>query len=259
MAGTFVDSALFPLDTLKTRLQSEKGFLKSGGFKGLYNGIGPVLIGAAPTAALFFMTYDSVKAMLQPRISEKYHSFIHMGAASLAELVACLVRVPVEVKKQRKQALILEKGKLGIRMLYRGYWSTVLRDMPFSLLQFPIWEYFKKIWARYSNREIKPTESALCGAIAGGISAAATTPLDVAKTRIMLSSSTACASELRIFHMLQVVYKEHGMRGLFAGIVPRVTWIIIGGFIFFGVYEHSMVIAKLIFPTRTISYEDHRQ
>lgn len=44
-----MDVALFPLDTLKTRLQSGRGFLKTGGFTGLYKGILPVIAGSAPT------------------------------------------------------------------------------------------------------------------------------------------------------------------------------------------------------------------
>ncbi len=38
LAGTTVDVALYPIDTLKTRLQSPQGFIKSGGFRGIYNG-----------------------------------------------------------------------------------------------------------------------------------------------------------------------------------------------------------------------------
>lgn len=47
-AGTAVDLLFFPLDTLKTRLQASKGFVKSGGFKGVYRGVGSVLVGSAP-------------------------------------------------------------------------------------------------------------------------------------------------------------------------------------------------------------------
>ena len=57
-AGTSVDVALFPIDTLKTRLQSPQGFLKAGGFRGIYNGIGAAATGSAPGAALFFSTYE---------------------------------------------------------------------------------------------------------------------------------------------------------------------------------------------------------
>jgi len=58
LAGTSVDVALFPMDTLKTRMQSPQGFLKSGGFRGIYNGLGAAAVGSAPGAALFFSAYE---------------------------------------------------------------------------------------------------------------------------------------------------------------------------------------------------------
>jgi solute carrier family 25 S-adenosylmethionine transporter 26 len=58
IAGTSVDVALFPIDTLKTRLQAPQGFIKAGGFRGIYNGLGAAAIGSAPGAALFFSTYE---------------------------------------------------------------------------------------------------------------------------------------------------------------------------------------------------------
>ena len=58
MAGTSVDVALFPIDTLKTRLQSPQGFIQAGGFRGIYNGLGAAAIGSAPGAALCFSTYE---------------------------------------------------------------------------------------------------------------------------------------------------------------------------------------------------------
>ena len=52
-AGLFCDIIFFPLDTLRTRLQSQHGFIKSGGYKRLYQGIAPVIIGSAPTGKVF--------------------------------------------------------------------------------------------------------------------------------------------------------------------------------------------------------------
>lgn len=48
-AGITVDMALFPLDTLKTRLQSPCGFFASGGFHHLYKGVGTAAIGSVPS------------------------------------------------------------------------------------------------------------------------------------------------------------------------------------------------------------------
>jgi solute carrier family 25 (mitochondrial S-adenosylmethionine transporter), member 26 len=64
MAGTSVDVALFPIDTIKTRLQSPKGFLAAGGFRGIYQGLGAAAAGSAPGAALFFSVYE-VRSVLE--------------------------------------------------------------------------------------------------------------------------------------------------------------------------------------------------
>ncbi|CAD1479395.1 unnamed protein product [Heterotrigona itama] len=130
-----------------------------------------------------------------------------------------------------------DRREINLRILYHGYWGTVLRDVPFSAIQLPIWECFKKVWKSHVDRETRPIESATCGAIAGSISATLTTPLDVAKTRIMLSHRNESASKLKVPYVLKDVYRDKGFRGLFAGVGPRVTWITVGGFIFFGTYE----------------------
>jgi len=48
LAGTIVDITLYPLDTIKTRLQSPQGFFRSGGFGGIYKGVSIAAIGSAP-------------------------------------------------------------------------------------------------------------------------------------------------------------------------------------------------------------------
>lgn len=58
-----------------------------------------------------------------------------------------------------------------------------------------MYERFKLILARRRTesglvRDLPAVEAAACGSVAGGIAAAVTTPLDVCKTRIMLSGRT---------------------------------------------------------------------
>lgn len=43
-----VDLLFFPIDTIKTRLQSPQGFAKAGAFRGIYKGVGSVGVGSAP-------------------------------------------------------------------------------------------------------------------------------------------------------------------------------------------------------------------
>lgn len=44
-----VDLTLFPLDTIKTRLQSQQGFYKAGGFRGIYAGVPSAAVGSFPS------------------------------------------------------------------------------------------------------------------------------------------------------------------------------------------------------------------
>eukprot|EP00434_Breviolum_minutum_P017409 symbB.v1.2.015370.t1/scaffold1146.1/size135487/2 len=71
IAGTTVDCALHPLDTFRTRLQSEKGFWASGGFRGAYKGILSAAMGSAPGAAMFFSTYETMKKVMKTMSGDK--------------------------------------------------------------------------------------------------------------------------------------------------------------------------------------------
>ena len=172
-----------------------------------------------------------------------------MGAASLGEIAACAVRVPTEVIKQRAQAsqfpsswatlqnIISQRSKIGLtgvwQELYRGWTVTVLREVPFTMIQFPLWESMKQRRARSTGKEtVSAYESGAFGSVAGAIAAGITTPLDVLKTRMMLSKEKEHMSQL-LFRILQ----ESGPRVFFAGLGPRVLWISAGGAIFLGSYQ----------------------
>ena len=246
-AGLSVDLLLFPIDTIKTRIQTEAGFWRSGGFRKVYSGLGSTAVGSMPGAALFFCTYEAVKqkSRLDSSSSSAALTLSHMTAASCGEVAACLVRVPTEVIKQRSQAtnqrsfsvLTQTLRSEGLRGLYRGYTSTVLREIPFSLIQFPIWEALKATWTERQQRPLEAWQSGACGAVAGAVAAGLTTPLDVAKTRIMLARKNSDVARGSIVFALREVFASKGVPGLFAGVVPRVVWISIGGCIFLGVYD----------------------
>ncbi|KAJ8409276.1 hypothetical protein AAFF_G00234740 [Aldrovandia affinis] len=245
-AGMCVDLTLFPLDTIKTRLQSQQGFYRAGGFRGIYAGVPSAAVGSFPSAAAFFVTYESAKSLLGVSSSPYMAPVTHMVAASLGEIVACLIRVPTEVVKQRTQAcpssssyreLVRTLGEEGFKGLYRGYRSTVLREIPFSLVQFPLWEYLKSLWSLRQGHALYSWQSAVCGAFAGGVAAFVTTPLDVAKTRIMLAKAGTRTASENIALVLYDVWKSRGLTGIFAGSIPRMAFISMGGFIFLGAYE----------------------
>jgi len=158
------------------------------------------------------------------------------------------VRVPIENVKQKMQAgqyAKMSDALNGIRKLdgapgfYKGFTTTVMRDVPFSFLQFPLYEALKKQWAVYQGHETAPYQGALCGAFAGAVAASFTTPLDVAKTRLMLGADTNGVRYTTMTSTLSRVYAEAGIPGLFRGLGPRVSLISMGGLIYFGIYEYA--------------------
>lgn len=263
MAGTTVDLALFPIDTLKTRLQSPHGFIASGGFRGVYRGIMAAAAGSSPGAALFFGTYETMKPIiatqqLNIRGEESYSPAVtHMISASIGEAAACLVRVPTEVIKSKMQtnatgsttlsstiSLVLSEKSDSRAFassifggLYRGYGITLLREVPFAFIQFPLYERLKVEWSTIQNYDASPIQSATCGSISGGIAAAFTTPLDVIKTRLMLGSDRNGVHYKGARDVVTRIMNEEGSSVFLSGIQPRVMWISIGGFVFFGAYE----------------------
>ncbi len=114
-------------------------------------------LGSAPGAALFFSSYETFKRTIPTLTNTIIPSpVVHMLSASAGEVVACLARVPTEVIKQRFQASIYTMetrslmssilevyGKEGIRGFYAGYGITIMREIPFSFIQFPLYEALK--------------------------------------------------------------------------------------------------------------------
>jgi solute carrier family 25 (mitochondrial S-adenosylmethionine transporter), member 26 len=261
VAGTSVDVALFPIDTLKTRAQAPAGFWKAGGFRGIYNGIGAAAAGSAPGAALFFSTYEALKPMLasQPEHRNGQQpnetALCHMIAASVAEAAACLVRVPTEVIKAKMQTasiplslsetvrVVVSETHGGGPLsgltggLYRGYGITLFREIPFAIIQFPLYEWMKVEWKEYQGSPCSPLQAAACGSGSGAVAAAFTTPLDVLKTRHMIGFDHNGRAYTNIVDVFRTTLNTDGPSAFWKGIQPRVMWITIGGFVFFGSYE----------------------
>eukprot|EP00730_Choanoeca_flexa_P008227 TRINITY_DN12464_c0_g1_i1.p2 TRINITY_DN12464_c0_g1~~TRINITY_DN12464_c0_g1_i1.p2 ORF type:complete len:278 (+),score=62.44 TRINITY_DN12464_c0_g1_i1:4909-5742(+) len=243
-AGIVVDIALYPIDTVKTMLQTGKRLSDVGGIRGIYRGLSSAAAASAPCAATFFGTYEASKAFLEQRAPTEYAPLCHMAAASMGETATAVIRTPFEIVKQQLQAKIhATPGAAvrtiwavhGLRGFFTGYGSLVMREVPFSFLQFPMYEQFKKSAASAYGCQVDTLPGplvAVCGSLAGGVAAAVTTPLDVVKTRIMVYNDSRGMLEV-----LRHVYATEGMATLFSGIVPRVTWISIGGAVFFGAYE----------------------
>lgn len=135
-----------------------------------------------------------------------------------------------------------------LRELYRGAGITIAREIPFTVLQFTMWESMKEAYSkRYlrnnstpkslAETQIPASTSAMFGSVAGAIAAGLTTPLDVIKTRVMLARrGDASSAPVRVKEIVRGIAQE-GMGAFWRGIGPRVAWIGIGGSVFLGSYQ----------------------
>ncbi|KAK3700977.1 hypothetical protein LTR37_015683 [Vermiconidia calcicola] len=221
IAGAFaaftVDLIVYPLDTIKTRLQSPdyKRLYANGVnnstnralFRGVYQGVGSVIIATLPSSGAFFTTYEGVKSVLTD-----------YNPSTGSELVSCAILTPAEVIKQNAQ-MVDNSGSKGPRVnatlqtmkrfqsnplaLWRGYTALAGRNLPFTALQFPLFEKIKETIRTYRDeRGIRTNtllESGLITAVSAGsggsLAAVVTTPVDVVKTRIMLAAAESAAED----------------------------------------------------------------
>ncbi|KAK9091110.1 hypothetical protein Sjap_024287 [Stephania japonica] len=264
-AGVVVETALYPIDTIKTRLQASyihrilvlsifsilifTMAARGGGqivWKGLYSGLAGNIAGVLPASAIFVGVYEPTKKALLKSFPDNLSAFAHLIAGAVGGAASSLVRVPTEVVKQRMQtgqfasapnAVRLIVSKEGFKGLYAGYGSFLLRDLPFDAIQFCIYEQLRIGYKLAAKRDLNDPENALIGAFAGVLTGAVTTPLDVIKTRLMVQGS---ANQYKgIFDCVQTIVRDEGPQALLKGIGPRVLWIGIGGSIFFGVLEKT--------------------
>jgi hypothetical protein len=87
-AGVVVETVLYPIDTIKTRLQ----VAHSGGgivFKGLYSGLSGNLAGVLPASAIFVGVYEPLKRKLLGIFPDHLSSVAHLVRGSGAHHGVC--------------------------------------------------------------------------------------------------------------------------------------------------------------------------
>lgn len=111
----------------------------------------------------------------------------------------------------------------GLSAFYVSYPTTLLMTIPFTAVQFSTYEYFKKVLNPQNT--YSPVTHALAGGIAGGLAAASTTPLDVAKT-LLQTRGTSADPQIRnargMIDAFKIIWAKDGLRGFSRGLTPRV-------------------------------------
>jgi len=248
LAGISEHAVMFPVDSIKTRMQvysASPAAVYTGignaftrissteGMRALWRGVASVIAGAGPAHAVYFGTYEIVKDMTGG--NREGHQFLSTSVAGAsATITSELFMTPFDVIKQRMQMHNSQHRMVWscARTVYRtegagaffiSYPTTLIMSVPFTAAQFTTYEYLKK---KLNPSEVySPVTHVIAGGLAGGIAAALTTPLDVAKTLLQTRGNSQVA-EIRnakgMVDAFRIIWQRDGLRGFSRGLTPRV-------------------------------------
>lgn len=218
------------IDALRKVVNSGEGIGR------LWSGVLSVVVGAGPAHAIYFGVYEEAKKRLVLP-GQSGNSPIATGiSGGLATAVADAVMTPFDVIKQRMQVhdsahrSVISCAKHvfrneGLQAFYVSYPTTLLLNVPFHMVQFPTYEFFRKRLLK-SDGQYDPTSHIIAGACAGGLAAAVTTPIDVVKTTLQTRGIVDASDPLfkvrGMSDAIRAVYRERGLAGFSRGVTPRV-------------------------------------
>lgn len=251
MAGIGEHCCMYPVDSIKTRMQSLrphpsaaynnipdafKKIVKTEGARGFVRGINIVAFGAVPAHASYFTSYESSKKFLTKITGHEDSSVLLAGA--VATLCHDAIMNPVEVIKQRCQMYGSPyKGVVqcarnifkteGLFAFYRSFTTSYTMNVPFQCIHFWTYETLKK--KLNPNGLYNCKAHLMAGALAGGVAAFSTSPFDVARTLLNTQEKCVlmqCAAEKNringMIYAFRTIYNMHGLYGFFRGVRARV-------------------------------------
>ena len=140
-----------------------------------------------PSAFCYFLGYDTTRAFLKKKYGDKLNeNTINVMGGIGAEICANTVRTPFEIVKQQMQIgldtnlrdtfrnIYKARGFIGTVPslgFYTGYGSLIIREIPYSAIQMPIYEAMKRYTRRSKaeNEGFTFFEKARNGVVAGSI------------------------------------------------------------------------------------------
>lgn len=243
IAGIMEHCVMYPLDSVKTRMQSlaasgtegiSETLLRMVRHEGLLRpvrGMSAMVVGAGPSHALYFSSYEYLKNTLTRTFNSSKFDTLAFGASGcIATLIHDGFMNPAEVVKQRMQmtnspyksalrcAISIYRTE-GFKAFYRSYTTQLTMNVPFQSIHFVVYELSQK--ALNKDKLYDPKAHMASGALAGGIAAAITTPLDVCKT-LLNTQQTPVASGM--VEAVKTVYRLKGVSGYFRGMQARVMY-----------------------------------
>lgn len=230
--------------------------IRQEGFARLWRGTNAGLALAVPTVGIYLPCYDIFRNYLEELASQNVPTatpYVPLVAGALARSLACATCYPIELARTRMQAFkVTETGMkppgvwktlLGVtshvkgtglqnnfqsyRVLWTGMGAQLARDVPFSAICWSTLEPVRRKLLGLVGDEASAVSvlgaNFSAGFVAGSLAAAATCPLDVAKTRRQIEKDPIRQLRMTTRQTLLEIWRDGGLKGLFTGVGPRVA------------------------------------
>jgi len=228
------------------------------GASGLFRGLGPNLIGVAPSRAIYFWTYSTTKRSINQRLPavNRDTPAVHVLSAASAGFISSCATNPIWLIKTRLQ---LDRSHSGLLMVIRrihkeggvrGFWKGLTASwwgISETVIHFVIYEFLKKCLAdrRRRNKDDRQTVFdflgfMMCGATSKTCATCVAYPHEVARTRMR----EAGGKYKSFWQTLGVVYREEGRRGLYRGLGTQLVRQIPNTAIMMGTYELTVYLLR---------------
>uniref|UniRef100_A0A915E086 Mitochondrial folate transporter/carrier n=1 Tax=Ditylenchus dipsaci TaxID=166011 RepID=A0A915E086_9BILA len=243
-----------PFDLLKIRYSANEGslirpkyngyihavrsILKASGFRGLYQGLSPSIIGAPVSWGMYFHLYHKVRAQTEifPAVFAN-----NLLAGSVTGGIVLAITNPMWVCKTRlclQYETSQKKQKEGFGGFYRGFIPGLMGTTN-GAIQFAIYNQMKDVRCKYLNleqdSELATFDYLLFSAMSKISSTVLTFPYQVLRTRLQDQH----ASYNGVVDCATKTFRREGMGGLYKGMWVAILKQLPNGVVTYVVYEKS--------------------
>lgn len=232
-AGILSDVICYQLEVRKTRKQAILWGQVPAEMRSSYQGFSLNAVMAFPSYAAYFAGFSLGKSIYQRAFTKgekpKFSLAESCFGAFVSELFCNAVRTPLEAVKTRIQAgeTLSPIGTIrdifrrsGIRGLYSGWLPLMLRDVPFSMVQFVLYDRLRASEGFFGRKDKFASFSR--GMLMGICATLASHPSDVVKTLLFTQKQV---EKTRILPLISLVYRREGLRGFWKGLGYRVAYV----------------------------------
>ncbi|CAN7986064.1 unnamed protein product [Ixodes hexagonus] len=242
-----------------------KHIVEMEGTKALFKGLGPNLVGVAPSRAIYFCTYSNSKSLFNELLPSDT-PIVHICSAASAGFMSCTATNPIWFVKTRLQLDQRMYGSISavqcIRDIYErhglvGFYKGITASyfgISETIIHFVIYEFIKAQLRKRKESscresydpDVKSTRDFVQYMAAGAVSKTCAStlayPHEVARTRLRQEGNKYKS----FFQTLLLVWREEGYQGLYRGLATQLVRQIPNTAIMMATYE---AVVYMLSPT----------